>query len=132
MADILFDRRFSPIVTGTPGVTAGTHGGSAAKPVDGPSFNEVLAAEVQKQGLTLSKHAAARVQQRGVDVSETNLQRLGEGVRLAREKGLSDALVLVDSTAYLVSAKNSTIITAVSGNELKGNVFTNIDGTVVI
>lgn len=132
MADILFDRRFAPIVTGTPSVSTGVHTGAQTKTQEGPSFQEVLAGEVQKQGLTLSKHAAARVQQRGVDVSAANLQRLGEGVKLAREKGLSDALVLVDSTAYLVSAKNSTIITAVSGNELKGNVFTNIDGTVII
>lgn len=132
MADFYLDRRFAPIVTGTPGVAPGTQVQRQQKPVQGPSFSEVLTREVQKQGLTISKHAASRVQQRGVDISAANLQRLGEGVRLAQEKGLSEALVLVDSTAYLVSAKNSTIITAVNGSDLKGNVFTNIDGTVII
>ncbi|MEG0542252.1 MAG: hypothetical protein RR528_07985 [Angelakisella sp.] len=39
---------------------------------------------------------------------------------------------MIDKTAYLVSVKNSKVITTVSGDELSGNVFTNIDGTVII
>ncbi|MFT3951829.1 MAG: hypothetical protein QM689_07810 [Oscillospiraceae bacterium] len=47
-------------------------------------------------------------------------------------KGLDETLILVDSAAYVVSVKNGTVITSVGQDELKGNCFTNIDGTVII
>ena len=73
-----------------------------------------------------------RVIQRNIDLSDENLSRLNEGIRLAGEKGLDDTLILIDSAAYIVSVKNNMVITTVANEELQGNVFTNIDGTVVI
>ena len=70
--------------------------------------------------------------QRGIALTESSLSRLEEGVRLAESKGLDDTLILVDSTAFLVSVKNNKVITTVNHDELKGNVFTNIDGTVIV
>jgi uncharacterized protein len=51
---------------------------------------------------------------------------------VAREKGLDDTLILVDQSAYIVSVKNNTVITTVSNDELVGNCFTNIEGTVIV
>ena len=34
--------------------------------------------------------------------------------------------------AFVVSIKNRTVITAVDGNSMKDNVFTNIDSAVII
>lgn len=70
--------------------------------------------------------------ERNIPISQANLERLNNGVELARQKGLDDTLILIDKTAYVVSVKNSKVITTVSGDDLNGNVFTNIDGTVVI
>lgn len=125
-------QRMQPIVTGTP---QAVHGQSvqntANRQEEGPSFSELLSQKLGEKGLTISKHAAQRAAQRGVDL-DAHIDRLSQGVQIARQKGLDDALILVDSTAFLVSARNSTVITTVGGNDLKGNVFTNISGTVII
>ena len=73
-----------------------------------------------------------RLMDRNIDLSDECLERLNEGVKLAGEKGLDDALILLDNAAFIVSARNNTVITAVSKSEMTGNVFTNIDGTVII
>ena len=53
-------------------------------------------------------------------------------MKIAQKKGLNDTLILVDRTAFIVSVKNNKVITTVNGDELKGNVFTNIDGAVIV
>ena len=67
-----------------------------------------------------------------MDVSSENLERLNQGVKLAEEKGLKEPLILLDSTAFVVNVKNNKVITVVHEDGLKGAVFTNIDGTVMI
>ncbi|MGN1086427.1 MAG: TIGR02530 family flagellar biosynthesis protein, partial [Porcipelethomonas sp.] len=73
-----------------------------------------------------------RVMERNIDLSDENIERLNEGVKLAGEKGLDDTLILLDNAAFIVSVRNNTVITTVNKDEMTGNVFTNIDGTVVI
>ncbi len=121
-----------PITTGT-GPIAPSQRSAQTQNTPGSSFEDVLRQQIgAREDLTFSKHAAQRIAERGVDISPQNLARLQEGARLAQEKGLDDTLILVDSTAYLVSVKNSTVITTVNHEELKGNVFTNIDGAVIV
>lgn len=97
------------------------------------SFRQLLEQKVQEEcRITFSKHAMERVVQRNVDMSSSNIERLNEGVRKAEEKGLQDPLILIDSTAYLVNVKNNKVITVVNEESLKGSVFTNIDGTVMM
>ena len=60
------------------------------------------------------------------------LQRLNDGIEIAAEKGSNETLVLVDRTAFVVSVKNRTVITTMSQEDLKGNIFTNIDSTVIM
>lgn len=129
--------RASPVVTGKPSIsqTAPVRSTSTAtqSPSQGTSFADVLHAQLsQSQGVSFSKHAVQRAAQRSIDLSKPNLDRLNEGVRLAEEKGLNDTLILIDQTAFLVNVPNNKVITAVNGNDLTGNVFTNIDGTVII
>lgn len=98
-----------------------------------PSFKELLDQAVKAEGgVEFSKHAAQRIEQRSIEISAESLQRLNEGVRIAQQKGLDDTLILIDKTAFVVSAQNNKVITTVSENEIKGNVFTNIDGTVIV
>jgi len=49
----------------------------------------------------------------------------------AASKGSRDSLVLVDGTAFVVSVSNRTVITAVGSEQMKDNVFTNIDSAVI-
>lgn len=127
--------RTSPVVTGKPSIPQSTLVKSSAATQQPPvtSFADVLQSQLaQTQGVSFSKHAVQRAAQRSIDLSQTNLDRLNEGVRLAGEKGLNDTLILIDQTAFLVNVPNNKVITAVNGNDLTGNVFTNIDGTVII
>ena len=50
----------------------------------------------------------------------------------ARQKGVNQPLVLMDQAALIVSAKNATVITAMDRTEAKQQLFTNIDGTIVL
>lgn len=121
-----------PIVTGTPAFRPEKTSQPSAAPESG-SFRDVLKQQLDQQsGVAFSKHAASRVAERSIDLSAAQMDRLNKGVKLAEEKGLDDTLILIDRSAFLVNVKNNTVITAVGENDLNGNVFTNIDGTVII
>lgn len=84
-------------------------------------------------GVNFSRHAVERINQRSIDVlSHGTLERLSKGVELAESKGSDDALVIVDKTAFLVSVRSNKVITAVNADDMQGNVFTNIDATVIM
>ena len=82
--------------------------------------------------LKFSNHAVERMQSRGISYSPEDLTRLGEAVQKAAAKGSKDTLVLMDSSALIVSVKNNTVVTVMDKNALKENVFTNIDSTIVM
>lgn len=130
MNELFLNNRF-PVVTGKPQAQPQKIPAQAAENT-GVSFRETLEAMESQRQIAFSKHAAQRVAQRGIALTESSLSRLEEGVRLAQAKGLNDTLILVDNTAFLVSVKNHKVITTVNHDELKGNVFTNIDGTVIM
>ncbi len=97
----------------------------------GQSFAEALEQAGGSQPLQFSRHALARVQRRGIELDSATLGRLSEGVGRAASKGSRDSLVLVDGTAFVVSVSNRTVITAVGSEQMKDNVFTNIDSAVI-
>ena len=89
-------------------------------------FGEVLSS------LKFSKHAAYRLHDRNIELSDSQIDRLNAGMQKANEKGINESLVLMDQMAFIVNVKNSTVITALNENEVKDNVFTNIDGAVIV
>ena len=98
----------------------------------GPAFADVLR---QTQGgiepIQFSKHALQRLERRQLEVDGATIGRLGDGLDRAASKGSRDAVVLVDDTAFVVSVKNRTVITAVGRDQMKDHVFTNIDSAVI-
>ena len=60
------------------------------------------------------------------------MERLNLGAAKAEAKGINESLVIVDSLAFIVNVPNQTVITAMSQAETDENVFTNIDGAVII
>ena len=133
MNPLITTGRFStPITTGT--IKPHSQPKTNEKELNGEnSFAEILSRQLsQHTNVQFSKHAVNRVVQRNIDVSDENMKRLDEGVRLAQDKGLSSPLILVGTTAYEENISNNRVITTLSGDDLKGNVFTNIDGTVII
>lgn len=95
----------------------------------GPSFAEVL--QRQTGGVQFSKHALQRVERRGIDLSEPVLRRLDDAVGRAAAKGARESVVFLDGTAFVVSVKNRTVVTAVDPEHMREHVFTNIDSAVI-
>ena len=129
MNDIDIKRISTPITTGIPHRSPQ----DVADSTYCRSFKDILQEQIDTStGVNFSRHAINRVMERDIDLSSENLERLNEGIKLAEEKGLDDTLILLDEAAFIVSVKNNTVITTVNKEEMTGNVFTNIDGTVVI
>jgi flagellar operon protein len=102
---------------------------NGAQAATGPSFSEVLASHTNAP--TFSRHALERLQQRGINLDQSTLGRLTDGVSRAASKGSRDSVVFVDGTAYVVSVANNTVITAVGSEHMRQQVFTNIDSAVI-
>ena len=101
------------------------------------SFDSVLrqkliSTEGNVQSLKFSKHAANRLVDRNITLSDNQIARLSDGARKAGEKGIQDSLVIVDELAFIVNIPNKTVITAMDQTETNENVFTNIDGAVIM
>lgn len=126
---------YRPIVTGIPGTTPEKKPGSGSVVADEQkSFGDVLSETLSEKSIevSFSKHAVKRAADHNIELSEERISRLNEGVRLASEKKLEEPLILVGDTAFLVNVPNNIVITAIDSSDIKGNVFTNIDGTVII
>ena len=111
-----------------PGAPVAPGIGTTPEPT-GPSFTEVL--RRRSVGVQFSNHAVQRLERRGIEVAPNTLQRLDEGVDRAASKGARDAVVFVDGTAFVVSVRNKTVITAVDRDHMRDHVFTNIDSAVI-
>jgi len=110
---------------------------SENKTQQGMSFGEILHKQ-QSQGtqaaeaVRFSKHAANRLSDRKIELTDEQLERLNDGTKKAGQKGIRDSLVLVDQLAFIVNTKSNTFITAMDQTEADENIYTNIDGAVII
>lgn len=93
------------------------------------AFENILQEELR--GLKFSKHAQDRLDSRSIRLNDADMASLQRAVTRAEEKGAKDSLVLLRDLAFIVSVKNRTVVTAVDGDHLKENVFTNIDSAVI-
>lgn len=119
-------RPIQPIV---PPISREQHIQKAAPKKGAISFRDILQ---NQQELTISKHAAERMQERNIQLSNQEWQSIQEKVKEAKQKGVKDALVVIDGNAMVVSVKNNTVITALNQSEADKKVFTNIDGTILL
>ena len=86
------------------------------------SFEDILR---QQQSLAVSENSELKF-------SKHAASRLESGVVQAEAKGIQESLVLVDSLAFIVNVPNKTVVTAMDQTETQNNVFTNIDGAVIM
>ncbi|WP_210363824.1 TIGR02530 family flagellar biosynthesis protein [Bacillus sp. REN3] len=114
---------------------AGTAGNRPVKSNQLPRtpFSVQLQSAIQTNSqLSVSKHAKERLAQRGIEISQERWARIEEKVKQAKQKGVNDSLVLLKDAALIVSAKNNTVITAMGRHEAAEQIFTNINGTIVM
>ncbi len=99
---------------------------------EGPSFNEVLNKIKSNENVKFSKHAIDRLNSRNINLTDQELDRINTAIDKAGQKGVKEALIMMDNKVFIASVQNKTIITATVDDQLKDNVFTNIDGAVII
>jgi flagellar operon protein len=97
------------------------------------SFEKALERAISKdQAVKFSKHAELRLRTREINLSPVQMDKMNQALDKAGRKGVKDSLVLMDDIAFVVNIKNRTVVTALNRGEFKENVFTNIDGAVII
>lgn len=95
-------------------------------------FQNILQQKIVQRGLKISNHAQMRMNMRNICLDAQQMAKLSDAVDRAEQKGVRESLILMSDLAFVVSVKNRTVITAVDGPSIKENVFTNIDGAVIV
>lgn len=98
----------------------------------GVDFESLLKQKLEKSELKFSKHAMQRAEQRGIEVSESLVESLSGAIEKARAKGAKDVVIIGQKDAFIINIPNNVVITAMSGEEMKQNIFTNIDSAVIL
>lgn len=114
---------------------SGTHTSGKVYSQNELAFEKLLKEQLSQRNnteLQFSKHAAARVEQRGIDVNDGLMTDLQNAVEKARSKGAKDVVVIGQNGAFIVNVPNNIVVTTMSKQEMKDNIFTNIDSAVIM
>lgn len=95
-------------------------------------FQNLLRTELKDFELKISKHAQERLIQRKISITDEEWSTIKQKILEARQKGVKDSLVLVSEAALIINAKSNTVITAMDREEAKAQIFTNINGTILM
>ena len=93
---------------------------------------ELVKSEQPAQGVEFSKHAISRAQERGIEVTPDLMDQLMGSVIRAQAKGATNILAMDTEKAFIINVPNAKVITAITQEEMKQNIFTNIDGAVFL
>lgn len=94
----------------------------------GQSFDSVL----DQTSLKISKHAEKRLNARQIELNDAVKTRLDSAIGSLEQKGARDSLVLMGDLAFVVNVPTKTVVTAITKEQMKEHVFTNIDSTMLI
>lgn len=117
-----------------------------ARSPSGASFEQALAGATARQGehkvasagaeprtaVTVSAHAGRRLRSRGLELTRTDLARIGQAAQDAEAKGIRDSLMLLGQIGLIVNVPNRTVVTALDTESLDRGIVTGIDGTVFL
>lgn len=106
--------------------------GSAKAAGSAVSFEELLQRRQESQSVAFSKHARERAEQRGIQVDDQLMGQLNDTVERAQAKGATNILAFDTTRAFIINVPNGRVITTMSPEEMKENIFTNIDGAVIL
>lgn len=96
------------------------------------SFEQVLNRVKQTDEVNFSKHAIQRLESRNISLTNEDVKKINDAVNKADQKGIKDALILLNDKIFIANVKSKTIVTAAQEDQLKEHVFTKIDGAVII
>ena len=105
-----------------------------ASQIENSQFQSILENSLEKSqvpDLKFSSHAISRLHASNISVQNEDVARLSNAVQKAEEKGSRDSLIIMNNLAFIVSVKNKTVVTALTQDQMRENVITNIDSTVI-
>lgn len=120
--------RVGQLYTGRIGPRALTPNKNTPANAAGTNFKEML----EDRLVHFSNHAVKRLEQRGIELKPEQLIKIESAIDSAAAKGAKDSLILLKDMALIVNVNNRTVVTAMDGNSMKDNVFTQIDSAVII
>lgn len=120
--------RVGQLYVGRIGPNALTANKSAQQNAAKTNFKEML----EDRLVHFSNHAVKRLEQRGIELKPEQLSKIELAIDSAAAKGAKDSLILLKDMALIVNVHNRTVVTAMDGNSMKDNVFTQIDSAVII
>jgi flagellar operon protein len=97
-----------------------------ARPADG--FDSIFRRELVK----FSKHAEERLQRDGIHLTDAEKERLDLGMDKAAAKGARSSVLLMDDKVFIANVREKIVITSMTRDRLRDNVFTQIDSAVVV
>nr|WP_156647192.1 TIGR02530 family flagellar biosynthesis protein [Lentibacillus sp. JNUCC-1] len=92
-------------------------------------FKDVLSDQLD---LKISKHAEERMKERQINLSDHEWQLMTDKMKEAKQKGVTDSLVLTKDAALIVSNKNNTVVTVMNKEEASSKLITNINGAILL
>ncbi len=95
-------------------------------------FRNVLEEVLSQERIKFSRHALKRASQRGIHFDRVDLNKISDAVDKMQRKGSKEALLLYKEVGLLVNVKDRTVITCIDKGRLKEDVFTNIDGVMIV
>lgn len=100
-------------------------------------FGDMLQKRIQEkesstQTVNFSKHAMARARERGIELTDDLMDRLAGSVEKAREKGAANIVAFDTTRAFIINIPYGRVITTMTQEEMRQNIFTNIDGAVFL
>lgn len=82
--------------------------------------------------IAFSKHAMTRAEERGIEVTPALIGQLTDSVERAQAKGATNILAFDATRAFIINVPHGRVITTMSQEEMEENIFTNIDGAVLL
>ena len=106
---------------------------SRIRPASG-QFGALLNQEIRsaEPAISFSKHAQSRAAERGIQVDDTLMGQLADSVERAQAKGATNILAFDATRAFIINVPHGRVITTMSQEEMQENIFTNIDGAVLL
>jgi flagellar operon protein len=93
---------------------------------------ETVFNEAQKN-LSFSKHALKRIDERDIEITDEEMDKLNSAVEMAETKGIKDSLILMNNKAFIVNISSNIVVTVLDSSEInEQKIFTNLDGAVIL
>ena len=105
------------------------------RPAAAGGFEAALQQELSRQaadGVAFSKHAMSRAEERGIEITPSLIDQLKGSMVRAQAKGATNILAMDTEKAFIINVPSAKVITAITQDEMKNSVFTNIDGAVFL